>query len=85
MGYTCLKQGTDNRHNLLETFKRDETSVLFATDSFWEGIDVKGNALECVILTKLPFKVPTEPIIEARAEAIVAKGGNSFYGNTLVF
>ncbi len=79
LGYTCLKQGMDNRHNLLETFKKDKTSVLFATDSFWEGIDVKGDALECVILTRLPFKVPTEPIIEARAEAIERAGGDAFY------
>ena len=69
----------DNRHSLLETFKKDKTSVLFATDSFWEGIDVKGDALECVILTRLPFKVPTEPIIEARAEAIERAGGDAFY------
>lgn len=78
LGYTCLKQGMDNRHNLLETFKKDKTSVLFATDSFWEGIDVKGDALECVILTRLPFKVPTQPIIEARAEAIEMAGGDAF-------
>ena len=79
LGYTCLKQGMDNRHSILETFKKDKTSVLFATDSFWEGIDVKGDALECVILTRLPFKVPTEPIIEARAEAIERAGGDAFY------
>ncbi len=83
LGYTCLKQGMDNRHNLLETFKRDKTSVLFATDSFWEGIDVKGDALECVILTRLPFKVPTQPIIEARAEAIERAGGDAFYDYSL--
>lgn len=83
LGYTCLKQGMDNRHNLLETFKKDTTSVLFATDSFWEGIDVKGDALECVILTRLPFKVPTQPIIEARAEAIERAGGDAFYDYSL--
>ncbi|MEP9410924.1 MAG: DEAD/DEAH box helicase family protein [Candidatus Brocadia sp.] len=83
LGYTCLKQGMDNRHNLLETFKEDKTSVLFATDSFWEGIDVKGDALECVILTRLPFKVPTQPIIEARAEAIERAGGDAFYDYSL--
>lgn len=83
LGYTCLKQGTDNRHNLLETFKKDKTSVLFATDSFWEGIDVKGDSLECVILTRLPFKVPTQPIIEARAEAIERAGRDAFYDYSL--
>ncbi len=83
LGYTCLKQGMDNRHNLLETFKKDKTSVLFATDSFWEGIDVKGDSLECVILTRLPFKVPTQPIIEARTEAIERAGGDAFYDYSL--
>lgn len=83
LGYTCLKQGMDNRHSLLDSFKKDKTSVLFATDSFWEGIDVKGDALECVILTRLPFKVPTEPIIEARAEAIENSGGDAFYNYSL--
>lgn len=83
LGYTCLRQGMDNRHNLLEAFKKDTTSVLFATDSFWEGIDVKGDALECVILTRLPFKVPTQPIIEARAEAIEKYGGDAFYDYSL--
>lgn len=83
LGYTCLRQGMDNRHNLLEAFKKDTTSVLFAADSFWEGIDVKGDALECVILTRLPFKVPTQPIIEARAEAIEKYGGDAFYDYSL--
>ncbi|MBM4054101.1 MAG: helicase [Planctomycetes bacterium] len=82
-GYTCLRQGTDSRHNLLETFKSDKTSVLFATDSFWEGVDVKGDALVCVVITRLPFKVPNEPIIEARTEAIEMAGGNSFYDYSL--
>ncbi|OQZ04446.1 MAG: hypothetical protein B6D34_03615 [Candidatus Brocadia sp. UTAMX1] len=79
LGYVCLKQGIRSRHNLLETFKEDATSVLFATDSFWEGIDVKGDALSCVILTRLPFKVPTQPIVEARVEAIEKAGGDAFF------
>ncbi len=78
LGYTCLRQGQSNRHQLLQTFKKDKTSVLFATDSFWQGVDVEGDALESVIITKLPFKVPSEPIIEARMEEIERRGGNAF-------
>jgi len=77
-GILALKQGTENRHQLLQKFMRDKTSVLFATDSFWEGVDVRGEALESVIITKLPFKVPTEPVVEARVEAIRKNGGNPF-------
>jgi len=73
-----LKQGEDTRHNLIEEFKRDKSSVLFATSSFWEGVDVVGEALECVILVKLPFKVPTDPVLEARMEYIHKQGGNPF-------
>jgi ATP-dependent DNA helicase DinG len=83
LGYNVYKQGQENRHRLLERFKNDVTSVLFATDSFWEGIDVHGEALESVIITKLPFKVPTDPIIEARVEAIERRGGNAFYQYTV--
>jgi len=71
------------RTMLLDRFRRDGSSVLFATDSFWEGVDVAGKALQCVILPKLPFRVPTEPILEARAEAIEAAGGNSFMAYTV--
>ena len=78
IGIASLKQGLQNRHELLEQFKKDKTSVLFGTDSFWQGVDVEGDALENVIITKLPFKVPSEPIIEARVEAIERRGGNAF-------
>ncbi len=78
LGITPLKQGDENRHQLLNRFRRDKNSVLFATDSFWEGVDVEGEALENVIITKLPFKVPDEPIVEARYEAIERHGGNAF-------
>jgi ATP-dependent DNA helicase DinG len=78
MGITPLKQGEEGRHRLLERFKKDISSVLFATDSFWEGVDVEGEALQCVILTKLPFKVPNDPVMEARMEYIEKHGGNPF-------
>ncbi len=78
MGVNALRQGDDNRTALLERFRRDTTSVLFATLSFWEGVDVEGESLECVVLVKLPFKVPDEPVTQARAEDIERRGGNSF-------
>ncbi len=77
-GYRCLCQGDDSRHRLLQTFVSDPTSVLFATDSFWEGVDVPGRALEQIIIVKLPFRVPTEPIQQARVEALQREGGDPF-------
>ena len=77
-GITPLRQGAAARTQLLERFRRDASSVLFATDSFWEGVDVAGDALQCVILARLPFRVPTEPILQARTEIIEESGGNAF-------
>ncbi|MCX7012942.1 MAG: hypothetical protein NTW86_10365 [Candidatus Sumerlaeota bacterium] len=77
-GWLVLKQGQTNRHALLERFRAAPNPVLFATSSFWEGVDVKGDALQCLILTRLPFQVPSEPILEARAEMIDKRGGDSF-------
>jgi ATP-dependent DNA helicase DinG len=76
--WTLLAQGDDDRSRLLELFKADTNSVLFATDSFWEGVDVPGEALSQVIIVKLPFPVPSEPVFAARSEAVEKQGGSSF-------
>ncbi|MDR2393574.1 MAG: ATP-dependent DNA helicase DinG [Treponema sp.] len=77
-GIRCLKQGDDDRNRLLKTFLEDEQSVLFATDSFWEGVDAPGNTLRLVILCRLPFRSPHEPVFEARCEALQRQGANPF-------
>jgi ATP-dependent DNA helicase DinG len=77
-GIRCLKQGDDDRSRLLASFLADEASVLFGTDSFWEGVDAPGDTLRMVILCRLPFRTPREPVFEARLEALEKKGGNSF-------
>lgn len=81
--FPTLVQGQDQRKTLLEKFKTTKRAVLFGTDSFWEGVDVVGDALRCVIIVKLPFRVPSEPIIQARSEAIDEDGGDSFLEYTV--
>jgi len=75
-----LAQGkSGSRTNIINQFREYKESVLFGTDSFWEGIDVPGDALEILLITKLPFDVPTEPLIAARMEEIKKTGGNPFF------
>ncbi|KJJ83489.1 helicase [Candidatus Omnitrophus magneticus] len=73
-----LKQGDMPRYELLKSFTENKHSVLLGNATFWQGIDVPGRALECVIITKLPFTVPTEPLIEARTELIKKRGKDPF-------
>jgi len=78
-GYIVLKQGEGlPRSRMLAEFRRAPSAVLFGTDSFWQGVDVSGDALQNVIITRLPFAVPTHPVQQARTEAIVARGGHAF-------
>lgn len=78
LGITVFRQGDDDRSRLLVRFREDTASVLFATASFWEGVDTPGESLQVVVICRLPFRVPTEPIIQARVEAVQRRGGNAF-------
>jgi ATP-dependent DNA helicase DinG len=78
LDYTVLKQGERPKSEILEMFRDDEHSVLFATGSFWEGVDVEGDALSMVIIDKLPFASPSDPLTRARLDHIESVGGNSF-------
>ncbi|MBX3027597.1 DEAD/DEAH box helicase family protein [bacterium] len=82
-GYLPLRQGELSRQMLLRRFAADPRAVLFATDSFWEGVDVRGDALRCVVIARLPFRVPSEPLEEARVEAIAERGGDPFAEHTV--
>jgi len=78
-GLTCFVQGTGTpRHVMLQQFRADTASVLFGLDSFWMGVDVRGEALSNVIITRLPFAVPSHPVVSARAERIRDTGGEPF-------
>ncbi|MGI6082004.1 MAG: ATP-dependent DNA helicase, partial [Limnochordia bacterium] len=81
-GWPLLVQGEQNRSFMLNAF-RDRPSVLLGTDSFWEGVDVPGKALSCLIIAKLPFFVPDEPIVEARLELLRQRGYDPFYNYSL--
>ncbi len=78
-GLTLLCQGAEaSRTHLTRRFREEHTSVLLGTDSFWEGVDVPGEALELLVITKLPFEVPSDPLVAAKMERIQAAGGNPF-------
>lgn len=78
MGYTCISQGESSRTIALERFRDDTGSVLFGTASFWDGIDVIGESLSLVIIVRLPFSVPNDPIVEARSNRLEEEGKNAF-------
>jgi ATP-dependent DNA helicase DinG len=79
MGVALLTQEQGaSRGQLLDQFKANPKSLLMGTDSFWQGVDVPGDALSNVIITKLPFSVPDQPLLQARLEAIRKRGGNPF-------
>ncbi len=77
--FPLLVQGTAPRSQLIEAFRRTPNAVLLATASFWQGVDVNGEALSCVIVDKLPFASPADPVTSARMEAIVRRGGEPFW------
>jgi ATP-dependent DNA helicase DinG len=82
-GIPLLRQGEDDRSRLLKRFRENRESVLLATDSFWEGVDAPGESLQLVILSRLPFRVPTHPVLQARLEAVRERGGNPFWDLSL--
>jgi ATP-dependent DNA helicase DinG len=77
--FPMLLQGNAPKNALLEEFRLTPNAVLFATSSFWQGVDVQGEQLSCVIIDKLPFAVPNDPVVAARLRAIADDGGNAFY------
>jgi ATP-dependent DNA helicase DinG len=77
--YPLLLHGTAPRHVLIQQFRDTPNAVLFGTSSFWQGVDVQGEQLSCVIIDRLPFAVPTDPVVEARMRAIEESGGKPFF------
>ena len=77
--FPLLLQGDAPKTALLEEFRLTPNAVLFATSSFWQGVDVQGEQLSCVIIDRLPFAVPSDPVVAARVKAIDADGGNAFF------
>lgn len=79
LDYPCFVQGSAAKGALLKKFRSTPNAVLFATSSFWQGVDVRGEQLSCVIIDKLPFAVPSDPVVAARQRYIEEQGGSSFY------
>ena len=79
VNFPCFVQGSMSKNGLLERFRKTPNAVLFATSSFWQGVDVRGEQLSCVIIDKLPFAVPSDPIVAARTRFIDENGGKSFF------
>ena len=77
--FPMLRQGDAPKSALLEEFRLTPNAVLFATSSFWQGVDVQGEQLSCVIIDRLPFAVPSDPVVAARVKALDAEGGNAFF------
>jgi ATP-dependent DNA helicase DinG len=76
--YELLMQGDLPKHQLLEKFRETDNAILLGTSSFWEGVDVRGESLSCVIIDKLPFASPGDPVTQARIDAIKRNGGQPF-------
>jgi ATP-dependent DNA helicase DinG len=79
LDFPLLLHGTAPRKALLEEFRATPNAVLFGTSSFWQGVDVQGEALSCVIIDRLPFAVPSDPVVSARMKAIEEAGGKPFF------
>ncbi len=77
--YPLFVQGEKSKSGLLEAFRETPNAVLFATSSFWQGVDVQGEQLSCVVIDKLPFSVPSDPVVAARIRHLNQAGGNAFY------
>src|SRR5947209_2963593 len=77
--FPLLLQGDAPKSALLEEFRVTPNAVLFATSSFWQGVDVQGEQLSCVIIDRLPFAVPSDPVVAARVRALDQAGGNAFF------
>ena len=73
-----LSQISTSRQKAIKDFKNDEEAIFFGTKTFWEGVDIQGRACSCVLIDRIPFPVPSDPIIEARIDKIKKEGGNWF-------